>query len=65
MFKICILLFLGGAWIVYEYTDAGLEFIPVLVGIHQYQYANQTASYGHATRVSHFVEWVETLVEEN
>lgn len=50
---------------VYEYSDASLVFVPVLVGIHQFQYANQTASYGRATRVSHFVEWVETLVAEN
>lgn len=51
---------LGGAWIVYEYT-AGFEFIPVVVGVHQYQFANQTASFGRATRVSHFVEWIEAL----
>lgn len=50
---------------VYEYADAGLEFVPVLVGIHQFQYANQTASYGHATRVSHFVDWIETLSAED
>jgi len=52
--------FTGGAWIVYEYT-AGFEFIPVVVGIQQYQFANQTASFGRATRVSHFVEWIEIL----
>lgn len=51
---------LGGSWIVYEYT-AGFEFIPVLVGIYQYQFANETASFGYATRVSHFVEWIDTL----
>ncbi len=52
---------LGGAWIVYEYV-AGLSFIhPVLIGIHQYQFANATASFGYATRVSHFVEWIRTL----
>lgn len=49
----------------YEYADEGLVFVPVLVGIHQYQFANQTASYGLATRVSHFVEWIENLTEEN
>jgi len=53
-------LFTGGAWLVYEYTR-GFEFIPVLVGIHQYQYANRTATFGRATRVSHFVAWVEEL----
>lgn len=47
----------------YEYT-AGYEFIPVVVGIQQYQYANQTASFGRATRVSHFVEWIETLADD-
>lgn len=52
--------FTGGAWLVYEYTS-GFEFIPVLVGIHQYQYANRTGSFGRATRVSHFVDWVEEL----
>ncbi|XP_037040519.1 coagulation factor X-like [Bradysia coprophila] len=57
--------FTGGAWIVYEYADAGLVFVPILVGIHQFQYANQTASFGRATRVSHFVEWIETLSAEN
>ncbi|XP_037027374.1 uncharacterized protein LOC119068073 [Bradysia coprophila] len=54
--------FSGGAWIVYEYTDAGLEFIPVLIGIHQS--SNNTTSFGRATRVSHFSEWIETLTTE-
>jgi len=57
--------FTGGAWIVYEYTYGGLEFSPIIVGIHQYQYANQTASYGRATRVTHFVQWIQTLSEES
>lgn len=49
--------------IVYEYT-AGFEFIPVLVGIHRYEFANRTASFGRGTRVSHFVDWIETLAVE-
>lgn len=47
----------------YEYTR-GFQFIPVLVGIHQYQYANQTAAFGRATRVSHFVDWIEELTAD-
>jgi len=57
--------FTGGAWIVDEYTDAGSVLVPVIIGIHQWQFVNQTASYGLATRVSHFVEWIETLSQEN
>lgn len=47
----------------YEYT-AGFEFHPVVVGIHRSHVANETASFGLATRVSHFVEWIETLAGE-
>jgi len=57
--------FTGGAWLVNEYSDECFVFMPVIVGIHQYQYVNQTASYGRATRVSHFVEWIQTLTGAN
>ncbi|XP_037044801.1 uncharacterized protein LOC119080505 [Bradysia coprophila] len=52
----------GGAWIVYEYT-AGFEFIPVVIGIERF--LNQTLSFAAASRVSYFVEWIETLQRDN
>lgn len=55
--------FLGGAWIVYEYSE-DFEFHPILVGVQHYQYVNGTASFGRATRVSHFVEWIDALSNE-
>lgn len=44
----------------YEYTRR-FEYILVFFGIHQYQYLNRTAIFGSATRVSHFVDWIEEL----
>ncbi|KAG4077419.1 hypothetical protein HA402_002846 [Bradysia odoriphaga] len=52
----------GGAWIVYEYT-AGFEFIPVVIGIETF--LDQTQSFAAASRVSYFVEWIETLQQDN
>ncbi|XP_037048501.1 serine proteinase stubble-like [Bradysia coprophila] len=50
----------GGAWMVYEYaTD--LDLHPVVIGIYQYQISNGTATYGVGTRVSHFLDWIDTL----
>lgn len=45
---------------VYEYAP-DYDLHPVVIGINHYQYANQTGSYGLATRVSHFVEWIQSL----
>lgn len=53
----------GGAWLVFEYTES-LEYVPVLIGIHQYQYANETAAFGRSSRVSHFLEWIRELTAE-
>ncbi|KAJ6648940.1 Transmembrane protease serine 11D [Pseudolycoriella hygida] len=54
--------FIGGAWVTYEYDN--YEYHSTLVAIHQFQYANATSSFGVATRVSPFVEWVEQLTAE-
>jgi len=55
--------FTGGAWVTYEYDN--FDYHSTLVAIHQYQYANQTGSFGVATRVSHFVEWIEEFTADD
>ncbi|XP_037025044.1 plasma kallikrein-like [Bradysia coprophila] len=56
-------IFTGGAWMVNEYA-ADLNLHPVLIGIHHYQFFNGTEdTFGRATRVSHFLEWISTLTD--
>ncbi|XP_037037350.1 uncharacterized protein LOC119075060 [Bradysia coprophila] len=50
----------GGAWMVYEYAP-DFDLHPVVIGIYQYQIINGTATYGVGTRVTPFLDWIDTL----
>ncbi|KAJ6648529.1 hypothetical protein Bhyg_03759, partial [Pseudolycoriella hygida] len=52
----------SGALVVYEYNE--FDYHASLVGIHQSQYADENSTYRIATRVSHFVEWIEVLTAD-
>ncbi|KAJ6633865.1 hypothetical protein Bhyg_15574, partial [Pseudolycoriella hygida] len=52
----------GGAWVLYEYNE--FNYHATLVGIHKSRFTNETSTYGVATRVSHFVEWIGELTAE-
>ncbi|KAJ6649507.1 putative thiopurine S-methyltransferase [Pseudolycoriella hygida] len=55
--------FTGGAWVAFEYDD--FQYRSTLVGIHRNEFVDETSNrtVGIATRVSHFVEWIEELTK--